>query len=165
MPAALSKPETPVDQAPSGISSEPVTAAPSSRKSTCISHLCWGGLFCLLLLLLAFLRGWLPIAPVAVATGSMEPSIHIGDAVIVCQTDPLSLQVGDIIQYERNGMYVIHRIVEKTETEMGESGFITQGDSNNAPDEGIVSPDEVRGKVLCTIPKVGYVSLWLQGHL
>ena len=145
MPAALSKPETPVDQAPSGISSEPVTAAPSSRKSTCISHLCWGGLFCLLLLLLAFLRGWLPIAPVAVATGSMELSIHIGDAVIVCQTDPLSLQVGDIIQYERNGMYVIHRIVEKTETEMGESGFITQGDS--------------------TIPKVGYVSLWLQGQL
>ena len=165
MPAALSKPETPVDQAPSGISSEPVTAAPSSRKSIRISHLCWGGLFCLLLLLLAFLRGWLPIVPVAVATGSMEPSIHIGDAVIVCQTDPLSLQVGDIIQYERNGMYVIHRIVEKTETEMGESGFITQGDSNNASDEGIVSPDEVRGKVLCTIPNLGYVSLWLQGQL
>ncbi len=92
MPAALSKPETPVDRAPSGISSEPVAAAPSSGKSTRISHLCWGGLFCLLLLLLAFLRGWLPIAPVAVATGSMEPSIHIGDAVIVCQADPLSLQ-------------------------------------------------------------------------
>lgn len=135
------------------------------RKLPLSSVVCWGSVVLFFLLFVAFFRGWLPVFPVAIATGSMEPSIQIGDAVILCQEDPADLQTGDIIRYEKNGKSVIHRIVDIRETKNGKTGFITKGDSNTSPDTGIVLPEAVTGKVICTLPKFGYVSLWLNGQL
>ena len=85
-----------------------------------------------------------------VVTGSMADTININDLVLIKSFD--KYQVNDIIMFKKNNNFVTHRIVEETP-----EGFITKGDANNAPDEWIVSADEIAGKSIKIIPKVGYV--------
>lgn len=111
--------------------------------------------------IISFFTGLLPVAPVTVATGSMQPEVNIGDVVIVCKTNPDELKVGDIIQYQGNGFSVIHRIYAQKTNDNGETYFITKGDNNNAPDANPVTKSQVLGKVLFTVPYIGNVSLWV----
>lgn len=143
--------------------SESTLANPGKiRLASCLR---WAAFLLVLLLIVTFFAGFLPIRPVAVATGSMSPSIQVGDAVMVCRADPEDLKEGDVIQFRRDGSTVVHRIVEIKQTETGELGFITQGDSNNTPDSGLVTRDDLMGKVLFTIPKIGFLSLWVRSLL
>lgn len=119
--------------------------------------------FLVLALFVAFFIGLLPIKPVVVATGSMEPTIQTGDIVLVCKADPENLKADDIIQYQKDSYTVIHRIIECNEEEDGLTGFITKGDNNNAPDDEAVLPGQVEGRVILVIPKVGKFTLWIHG--
>ena len=114
---------------------------------------------------MAFFAGFLPIAPVAVATGSMEPTIYAGDVVLICQTDSSQLEVGDIIQYRKDDYTVIHRIIECKTEENEIIGFITKGDYNNGPDSEVVLPEQVIGRVIEVIPGAGKFTLWLHNQL
>ena len=111
-------------------------------------------------LLILFFAGFLPAAPSAVLTGSMEPCIESGDLVIIDKTAQDSLAVGDVIQFQRKGATVLHRIVGITQLENGQTAFVTKGDANNAPDSQPVSADEVTGRCLFRIPKIGYIPMW-----
>lgn len=51
------------------------------------SCLRWAAVLLLAALVMAFFFGMLPAFPLAVATGSMEPAIEIGDAVVIGRTD------------------------------------------------------------------------------
>ena len=120
----------------------------------------WACFFLLLALVMAFFFGLLPVSPIAVATGSMEPS----DAVVVCRTDPQRLQVGEVIAYRLDGQTVVHRIVRMQQT--GEGTILqTQGDANNAPDAAPVRTAQVIGRVAVVIPRGGLPSLWLRSLL
>ena len=124
----------------------------------------WACFFLLLALVMAFFFGLLPVSPIAVATGSMEPSVSVGDAVVVCRTNPERLQVGDVIAYRLDGQTVIHRIVRMQQT--GEGTILqTQGDANNAPDAAPVQTAQVIGRVAVVIPRGGLPSLWLRSLL
>ncbi len=61
----------------------------------------WCGGLTVLAALICFFAGLLPWQPVAVATGSMEPQISVGDAVLVSKLDTGALEVGDVIQFRR----------------------------------------------------------------
>ena len=82
-----------------------------------------------------------------VVTGSMEPSIHVNDYIIVSSTDTSELKEGDIIAFytedeEIKGDLVTHRI-----TAVNEDGtFITRGDANPVDDSLSVRPEQVLGK-------------------
>ena len=39
--------------------------------------------------------------------------------------------------------------------------YITKGDNNNAEDVGEVTPDQIKGVVVYSVPKIGYPSVWL----
>ena len=110
---------------------------------------------------LLFFFGLLPVFPLAVATGSMEPAIGVGDAVVIGRTNAETLQVGQVIAYRLDGQIVVHRITERTETANGPV-FRTQGDHNNAPDLQAVTADKICGQVLLVVPKGGAASLWLR---
>lgn len=112
-------------------------------------------------LVMAFFFGMLPVFPLAVATGSMEPAIEIGDAVVIGRTDAEALQEGQVIAYRLDGQIVVHRITERTETALGPV-FHTKGDHNNAPDLQDVTADQICGRVLLVVPKGGTASLWLR---
>jgi signal peptidase len=96
--------------------------------------------------------------PTIVASGSMRPALDVGDISIVTSTNPSNIQVGDIIQYWQGEEMNLHRVAEIQQTESGLQ-FITKGDANNAPDTTPVTADQIRGKLILTIPKVGWVSI------
>jgi len=83
-----------------------------------------------------------------VATGSMEPVIEPGDMIIFHEQG--NYEAGDIVVFEAEN-FVTHRIIETTE-----NGFITQGDANNK-DDGEIHGEQIIGKVVYIVPKVGYI--------
>jgi len=104
--------------------------------------------------------GLLGFKPSIVASGSMTPSINVGDIAVTVPTNPQSIKLGDIIEYLRNNEFITHRVVA-IENINGATFFITKGDANNAPDPP-VPQSAVTGKVLYIIPKLGWVSIYLK---
>ncbi len=83
-----------------------------------------------------------------------------GDLVLVKETDPTTLQEGDIIAYtsqstDNYGEIVTHKIRSLTTTEDGEPGFITYGTTTGINDELVVTYPYVVGKYQSSIPKIG----------
>lgn len=85
-----------------------------------------------------------------ILSGSMEPMIPTGSVVVVNTADRDVLP-GDVATFSRHGDLVTHRILSKTE-----DGYQTKGDANTDPDTGIISAEDIRGKVLFHIPMIGY---------
>ena len=141
-------------------SAEPATEtgkdAPAHRQLVGMLGL---GLPCALLI--AFFAGLLPLFPTAIATGSMEPEISVGDMVVVADWQ-WDLAEGDVIAYAHDGKTIVHRITEVVQQPEG-TAYITQGDANNAPDADPVQPSQIEGKVVARIPALGWVSLWFHG--
>ena len=84
-----------------------------------------------------------------VLSGSMEPELSVGDMIIVVPSDAYA--IGDVVVFQSGRTAVVHRIIGIEGEEV-----ITQGDANNAPDDPI-SLSAVRGKVVFTVPFVGYL--------
>lgn len=101
------------------------------------------------------------IKPFIVLTGSMEDTIGGGDLVITKETDPETLEVGDIISYSIGNSVVTHRIVEMTEVE-GKPAFITKGDANNTEDEEPVTYDQVEGIYIFSLAGLGNIAMFMQ---
>ena len=134
---------------------------PEKKDIKTSTYIKTAALFLVIALIFSFFTGLLPVAPVTVATGSMQPEINVGDVAITCQTNHNELKKGDIIQYQGNGFTVIHRIYDIKTNDSGETYFITKGDNNNAPDVNPVTKSQVMGKVIFTVPYAGYLSLWI----
>lgn len=114
-----------------------------------------------------FVAGVFKYRPVAILTYSMEPIFTRGDAVIVEKLDDEEknkLKKGDIIQYQVDKTVVVHRII-KVKKEDNKKVYILKGDNNNAKDLKPVYMEQIMGKVLFSIPKVGYPSVWLSEFL
>lgn len=124
------------------------------------SALAWAATAVPCLVLIAFFAGWLPAYPTAIATGSMEPEIQIGDMVVMARWGLGDIQPGDVIAVERQGRTIVHRVVEVRQ-EAGETRYITQGDANNAPDDEPATQSQVEGRMIGLVPAVGRISLWL----
>lgn len=91
----------------------------------------------------------------AVATKSMEPAISEGSAVFVRSRE--SYKQGDIITAElSSGNTFTHRVFRVD----NENGLIyTKGDANEKPDPQPTEKEKIVGKVLFSIPYLGYLSL------
>jgi len=96
-----------------------------------------------------------------VISGSMEPAIKVGSVVMSKPLD--NYKIGDVITFQRRGERdsTTHRIVE-ARVAGGESVYTTQGDANNAPDIKEVRKSEVLGKVLVSVPYLGYLVAFAQ---
>lgn len=89
-----------------------------------------------------------------VYTGSMVPAIGVGSVVAIKPVNPDNLEVGDVICYRfSETTSVTHRIIE-----VNDEGFITKGDANEDPDQLAVRKEDVIGKVVFTLPLIGYLS-------
>jgi signal peptidase len=107
--------------------------------------------------LLWFSTGMLGVQPAVVAGVSMEPTMHAGDLVVTQPVELDELTVGDIVRFDKGQSQIVHRIIEVEQTPVGRV-FVTKGDNNNTPDDPILAP-QVRGKVLVTIPKLGWIPI------
>ncbi|MBP9727859.1 MAG: signal peptidase I [Candidatus Moranbacteria bacterium] len=88
-----------------------------------------------------------------VQSGSMEPAIGTGSVVVVKPAE--QYQVGDVITFgprSKTKPPTTHRIVEVKD----DGNYVTRGDANEDTDMRTVSRYEVIGKVLFSVPFVGY---------
>ena len=110
------------------------------------------------LVFLWFSLGFFPFYPAAVAGGSMSPTLHLGDMVIVTKVAPETIKENDIIEFQMGDASVIHRVI-KIDDDNGYRQFITQGDANDSLDIAPVSAEQLQGKVMFAVPKIGWVTL------
>lgn len=96
-----------------------------------------------------------------IVSESMEPTFYVEDLVVVKKCKLEDLQKGDIITFKEEDRTISHRIVEITK-EKGEVKFITKGDNNDVPDRDAVEMQDVYGKVLFSIKKLGKVVHYIQ---
>ena len=113
-----------------------------------------------IVLVIWFALGIFPVKPIAIATGSMEKEICVGDVAIIKKCNSNDVNVGDIIEYQMEGYTVVHRIIEKRQNN-GRFSFITKGDNNNTPDRDEVKEDQLIGKVIFKIKYIGYPAIWM----
>jgi len=140
------------------------------------------GVFGFQLGLRAALRTSYPLA--AVESGSMVPTLNVGDIIVVRGTSNASeIKVGknpegDIIVFYhptnvrrvywffKERALIVHRAVDKAYVD-GKWRFQTWGDNNPGPDQGSdpltwVAETEVVGTVVGRIPWLGNISLFMQ---
>ncbi len=94
----------------------------------------------------------------SVVSGSMEPAIHVGSLVIVKSENKYN--IGDIITFSQanatKSETVTHRI-NNIKDQNGSVSFETKGDANNTSDANLTPASLVKGKVIWTIPYIGYI--------
>ena len=91
-----------------------------------------------------------------VLSGSMEPEIHTGSIVAI--KSAMEYKIGDIITFgkiSKTQTPTTHRIFEIKDNN-GQKIYITKGDANNSPDMKEVLGSEVVGKVIFSVPYLGY---------
>ncbi len=107
-----------------------------------------------IILLVIFLLSELNIGPLRIKyiqSGSMAPSINVGDLVILNRAQSGAIQPGDVIYFTNSDdLEVVHRVEE-----INNGCITTRGDANNAPDAGCAT--NVSGKVILAIPWLGYL--------
>ena len=102
-----------------------------------------------------------------VLTGSMLPEIQVYDVVITKKTQPKDLNKGDVITFSSAdsrflGTIITHRIINKTyDAKNNAYTFQTKGDNNNVADNALVPQNNIYGKVILKIPKLGYLQEFL----
>ena len=96
-----------------------------------------------------------------VISPSMTPVYDVGDLIYVKEVDPYTIQPGDVITFIVNEDLVIgtHRVV-RVDTE--KKCFYTKGDANEIEDAEPVHFNNVIGVPQFSIPKLGYVSDFVQ---
>lgn len=98
-----------------------------------------------------------------VLSGSMLPEIKIKDIVVTKKIAAEELEIGDIITFiapdsRYGGISITHRILDKYYDEsLGTYTYRTKGDNNNTADSSLVPNDNILGKVILKIPKLGYL--------
>ena len=101
---------------------------------------------------------------VVVATGSMEPTINVGDVVIVdkiYKKQLKKLNKGDILVFKNGNKIYVHRIVNIDNIE-GNYYINTKGDrKGQIEDSWIVTNKDVIGVVKFKIKYIGYPTVWL----
>ncbi|MDX9871269.1 MAG: signal peptidase I [Clostridia bacterium] len=118
----------------------------------------WLSVSALSILIIWFAAGVFPFYPSVIATGSMEPLIHPGDVTILKKIDKEEIKTGDVIHFRKDNYFITHRVVEILDSRK----YKTKGDNNEAIDLDPVALQQIKGKLICVIPKAGWPSLWLR---
>lgn len=96
-----------------------------------------------------------------VISGSMEPAYSVGDLLYVKEVDVNTIEVGDPITFLLNEDLAVatHRV---TRVDAENKRFYTKGDANDIEDSNPVHFNNVIGVPQFSIPKLGYVSDFVQ---
>jgi len=99
-------------------------------------------------------------ASYVVLTASMTPAIAPGDVVVVDAVPARSVAVGDVIVFEARAgdpVPITHRVIGVDRPADGPLAFRTKGDANEDADLRPVTADRLVGRVVVTLPLIGYV--------
>lgn len=94
-----------------------------------------------------------------IVSGSMEPTLNSGDVVVI--KDTKNIKVNDIVSFKFNGSIITHRVKEII-TDKSEIKIITKGDANNTIDDKEMLLNDIEGKYVFKISKIGNAILFLK---
>jgi|GEM_PF-970520 len=100
------------------------------------------------------------LSPNVIISGSMVPALDVGDLVLLEGLHPgMQVETGDIIAFRVKGMDipVSHRVIEVLQTGEGPA-YRTKGDAEEQADQWVIPHQDVLGKVIYAIPKLGYLA-------
>lgn len=81
----------------------------------------------------------------------MEPTIMTGDVIVV--KTQMDYRVRDVATFRDSSNHIItHRIIE-----IKNSTFVTKGDANRTTDNGNIQFNQIIGKVVFILPKLGFL--------
>jgi signal peptidase I len=100
-----------------------------------------------------------------VLTGSMDPTVQVGSAVIDGTIQAADARPGDIVTFPspRDGTKLITHRVQRLTVKRGRAYFVTRGDANDTAERWNVRAGAEIGRVLFVIPRLGYARQWMAG--
>jgi signal peptidase len=114
--------------------------------------------------LIWFSLGLFDVWPTVIYSGSMSPAIDVGDIAIVAEVKPQDVEIGDIVAYRTGESTTIHRVVD-VDYGGDRVSYRTQGDANDIPDLEPVTPGQIQGRVVFTVPKIGWAAVGVKSWL
>lgn len=99
-----------------------------------------------------------------IVSGSMEPTIKKGDAILVKEVPEEEIKTNDIISFTQGETNVTHRIIEIVE-ENGIKKYKTKGDNNNTEDKEKILYEQIEGKYQFKISQFGIVTEILKSKI
>jgi signal peptidase len=99
-------------------------------------------------------------------SGSMTPTLEVGDVVVGSRLAPLDARIGDVVTFrspENQKRLITHRVVSVRAFD-GRVAFVTKGDVNTGTERWSVPADGTIARVEYRIPKLGYVANRLGGR-
>jgi signal peptidase len=92
-------------------------------------------------------------------SGSMTPTIRVGDEVIEQRIATLRAKIGDIVTFKSpdDGKILTHRVVQMR-VHGSSVAFMTRGDANSGFEQWAIPEQGTIGKVVARIPKLGYIT-------
>ena len=93
-----------------------------------------------------------------VMSGSMEPTIHVGDVIVDERISPLDARIGDIVTFRdpHGSTRVFTHRVRRITISRGWAHFVSKGDANNVVEHWAMKTDGSIGRVRYRIPHLGY---------
>ena len=88
-----------------------------------------------------------------ISTNSMFPAINKYDVVVCKNVKQNELRVGDVITYQINDEVITHRISRIEEQD--QIYYYTKGDNNADEDKREITFNNIKGKEIYIIPKIG----------
>ncbi len=94
----------------------------------------------------------------SITSGSMMPTLRVGDVVIAVDHDGTQIAPDTIVVYEepRRGDLVTHRVVSVNP----DGSYTTKGDVNGVNDPAPIPAANIRGKTQWIVPFVGLPRVW-----
>jgi signal peptidase I len=99
-----------------------------------------------------------------VMSGSMEPTLRVGDVVVDERIAPFRARIGDIVTFKDpngSGRVFTHR-VRRITIGRGWANFATKGDANNDVEHWAVPIDGTIGRVHYRLPRLGYALFYVR---
>jgi len=91
-----------------------------------------------------------------VVSGSMIPTLNTNDLIFNIKVNEDELKKDNIISFLQDGNVVTHRINNIIQKD-GKKYYETKGDNNNDIDENLVEYENIIGRYMFKIPKIGYL--------
>ncbi len=95
------------------------------------------------------------VATYIVRSGSMNPALRRGDAILVLPEE--EYHPGDVVTFRADGEFVTHRVME-----LVAGGYVTKGDANAQPDPRLVPADHIAGAVGLRLPWAGFFLVFVR---
>ena len=98
-----------------------------------------------------------------IVSRSMEDTINKNDIIVVKKVDKNEINENDIISFDNGNEIITHRIVE-IENINGQTLYTTKGDNNRFADDEKISFEQIEGKYVFKLSKLGYLMNFLKNR-